>query len=334
MSLLFVDGFDHYLAADVTKKWSTSSSVTIDASAGRRSGGCLKGTTTLSVTKTLPANLATIICGFAIKVEALTSNSFLSIKDAGSIQTSFNFQADGSVQAKRAGSTPLGTSSPSVMTINAFHYVECKCTIHDTTGYAEVRINGVTVLTCTNVDTKNSANAYGNVVELLGVTTSTYFDDCYICDTIGGSPSGPTDDFLGDCRVDILYPNADGTYSQFTPSTGTDHYALVDETTPNTSDYNEEGTAGEKDSYNMQNLSAITGTIYGVQVSAAVLKDDAGARSIKVGVRSSSTDSVSASQALSTSQLYYRNIHETDPATNAVWTESGVNAAEALVECV
>lgn len=334
MALLFIDGFDHYATADLTKKWTSilSGSPTINASLGRRSTGCLVNRTNLL--KTLASNYATLVVGVAITPNDLANGvtSFLKLRDAGSEQIDLRWTTLGAIQVTRNG-TSLGTSANGVLSDTAYRYVEVKATIHDTTGAVEVRVDGAAVLTLTNVDTKNTANAYVNQVVISGTLTgsSSYYDDFYVCDNSGST----NNDFLGDVRVDALLPNADGDYAQLTPSTGTDHYALVDDATPNTTDYNESATAGHKDAYAMQNLSSITGTIYGVQISIAALKDDAGSRSLKVGVRASGSpgnDSLDAGSALSTSQLYYMKINETDPSTAAAWTESGVNAAQALVE--
>jgi hypothetical protein len=330
MALLFVDGFDSYATADITKKWTNTSSATIQTANGRRATGNASVGTLGYVEKSV-SNLTTVIAGCAIYVTGITDNKFLDFRDAATIQCNLHLLVTGAIQVLRNDSTVLATSAVGVITAGTYHYIEFKATIHDTTGSVEVKVNGATVASATNVDTKQSANAYCNLVRFAGASSTSYIDDVYICDTTG---SAPTNDFLGDCRVDTLYPNADGTYTSFTPSSGTDHYALVDETAPNTSDYVESSTAGHQDSYQMGNLSALTGTIYGVQVSVAALKDDAGARSLKVGVRSSSTNSVSAAQTLATGQVYYRNIHETDPATAAAWTESGVNAAQLMVENV
>jgi hypothetical protein len=47
-----------------------------------------------------------------------------------------------------------------------------------------------------------------------------------------------------------LVPVSDGAYTQWTPSTGSAHYALVDESTCNgTTDYNSTNTVGNRDSY-------------------------------------------------------------------------------------
>jgi hypothetical protein len=54
-----------------------------------------------------------------------------------------------------------------------------------------------------------------------------------------------------------LYPISDGTYTQWTPKSGSVHYTQVDETTCNgTTDYVSETTVGQRDSYGV-NISSI-----------------------------------------------------------------------------
>jgi hypothetical protein len=79
----------------------------------------------------------------------------------------------------------------------------------------------------------------------------------------------------------------------------------------------------------MGNLTALSSqTVYGVQVNAAVLKDDAGVKSVSTMVRSGSTNGDGASVGLSTSQSIISQIYELNPNTSTAWTESTVNAAE------
>lgn len=342
MALLFVDGFDHYGNLDITKKWSSiAGSPSIDASNGRRGTGALVAMTSgTGVIRNFTAGDSWRM-GCSLKVGALPGAwaSIFTLYDAGSIQSDLRVNPDGTLEVTRAWFTLTGAVSALALSVGVTYYIEWKLTIADSiaANSCKVRVNGVDWITVpAGQDLKATSNTTANQLRLGSANPSgsmggsTYIDDFYVCDASGST----NNDFLGDVRVDTLFPNADGTYSQFTCSTGTSHYALVDETAPNTTDHNESSTAGHKDSYALGNLTALSSTIYGVQLNVAALKDDAGARGLKVGMRSSSTDSVDAGTALTTSQLYYQRVLETDPATTAAWTESGVNAAEALVEAL
>lgn len=340
MTLLFVDGFDHYATADVTKKWTSTggSSLTISAT-GRRSGSSLRWTTASTsngVVKTVTTG-ASFVIGFALRVSALPSSAapICRLLDAGSVQCDLRLNTDGTLSVTRAGTAVTNGTSVASIGTGTYYYIEWKVTIADSIGAnsCKVRINGVDAITvATGQDLKSTANASANQVSLNYAVVSgginIDFDDFYICDQSGSA----NNDFLGDCRVDAIYPTSDGTYSEFVPSTGVDHYALVDETAPNTTDYNSgsAGSPGDRDSYGMGNLQALVAqTVYGVQVNAAVLKDDAGAISVATFVRSGTTNSSGATVGLSTSQTYISQVFETDPDTASAWTEATVNAMQA-----
>lgn len=346
MSLIFFDGFDTYGTSNLLLDWTQSIGTNaINNTGGRRGGGALYSPNNAhlniisepahAVIRSLP-NYTTFICGVAFmsSIFHVVKNIF-SFRDSGTKQIEVGVNTAGQLFVSRNG-TVLATSS-SAVAAGVYNFIEVKATINNTTGSFEVRLNGNNVLSATNVDTQNTANAFINEVALgcytkaLGDTTlcTHRYDDFYFCDTTGST----NNDFLGDIRVDAIFPTADGFYSQWTTSTGIDHFALVDETDPNTTDYNSDGTIGNKDSYVMQNPPALLSqTIHGVKAKVAALKDDAGARSLKVGIRSGSTNGLSAAKALGTSQAYYSHILETDPNTSAAWSPAAVDAVEALIE--
>ena len=297
---------------------------TINAASGRRSTASLRMTTTSTEALKSFAAAQTVIVGFAFTCGTLTSGSNLvELRESAITHVQVFVGTDGRLSVYR-GVTLLATSVLAIAT-GTYYYLELKAKIDNTTGTYEIRINGVNWLSATGQDTQNAGTAVVNTLVVSSPSGTTDIDDLYLCDTSG---SAPNNDFLGDCRIDCQFPNADGTYSDFTCSTGSSHYVLVDETAPNTSDYNESSTVGHIDSYNFTDLTAVTGTIYGVQVCPAILKDDAGARSAGAFCRSSSTDSAATGVALTTGQLYYPAVYALDPATSAAWTEAGVNAAQ------
>lgn len=340
MTILFMDGFSHYATADITKKWSGITSSPVITSNGRRGAGCLQNATGTSglqgfANRALPSSIATGGVGFALYVNDLpggdSQGTFLRFVDTSTVHVLIGVDSAGALVAYRASSSNvLGRSAGGLVSTGAWNHVEAKVTINDSTGAVTVKLNGVAVLTLTSVDTRNAGNSTYNLFGIGQFATSG--SHLRFCDLVAWDTSGSTNnDFLGDLRIDSLYPNADGNYSQFTPSTGTDHYALVDETTPNTTDYNDGSAVGDRDSYALGNLAALTSqTVYAVQVNAAMNKDDAGAKSASTFVRSGGSNSDGASTVLGTSQAYVSQVYETDPAS-AAWTESTVNGMEAGV---
>lgn len=334
MALLFMDGFDHYATADILKKWDSSGGSPSVGAVGRRStnGMTFNGSTTVpSVTKNLTAG-ASFVVGFMLRPTAIGGTServIAAFLDAGSQQCEIRIGPSGTLSVTRNGTAVTGGTSTNALTLSTEHYLEWKVTIANSisAGSCVVRINGVDWITVeTGQDIQATANATANAFRLGGNASNCSFqcDDLYIA-------SGTS--FLGDVRVDTLLPNGAGNYQSWTPSTGTDHAALVDEATPNTTDYLSGGAAGTKETLALGSTGS-SGSVLGVQVCNAVAKSDAGTSTIKNLIRSGSTDANGANFSPSTSYLYSLSVHETDPATSAAWTVSAINALEAGAEVV
>ena len=331
MSLIFVDGFDHYATADGTKKWDTfGTGVSINSTGGRRGGGSLQfsGSTRFAEKIIVPSNLGsnlspyrTLSIGFALSPGG-NNVDICYFRNDSTYHVGLFLTTNYAISAWRGtNATVLGTSANNVVASSGYSYIEFKAKIDSTGGTIDVCVNGVSVLSLTGQNTRNGGNGpYINLVGLRGVGASNY-DDFVVTDGT----------LLGDVRVDAIFPNIDGNYSQFTPSTGTSHYQLVDETTPNTSDYNTStATLNDRDSYGMGNLtSLVSNTIHGVQVVAAAARTaDTGSRGLATFIRSGSTNLDGTSKLQLASQAFTTQISETDPNTSSAWTLSGINAME------
>lgn len=324
MTLLFIDGFDHYSAqTDIGKKWSvvTATYPTVTTTLGRRGGGALSVLNTNYYVDRTISSTETVVAGFALYRTSSATGDVLKFFEGTTNHLTLTIDANGKLRlynGTNAG-TLLATGTTTISTSTWF-YIELKATIGNSGSY-EVKVNGVSEFSSGSADTQNGGTATMDKVRFTG--SAVYLDDIYICNTSGST----NNDFLGDCRIDTLYPSGAGNYTQFTPSTGS-NYTCVDETTPNTTDYISDATSGDRDSYAFANLTALVSqTVFGVQVSAYAQKSDSGARSLGTMARLTSTDSDGASVALATSYAYISQVYETDPAS-AAWTEANVNSAE------
>lgn len=340
MSLLFCDSFDHY--TNVGHKYENSNGGTISSSSVRTGSAGIRFTSGQNnVIKTLPSAYGTLIAGVAYRSFATSLDAgIIAFQDNTTYQISLvHDSATGRLvlirgQVSPGSGTTLATSTNIVSTRGIWAYVELKVTFDDTTGSYEVRVNGDTWLSATNVDTKQSANTTANRVVLgrTGDNTSgtVDYDDFYVCDTAGSV----NNTFLGDIGVAALFATGAGSSTQWTPSTGS-NYQNVDETAPNDdTDYNSSSTVGQKDLIAMGNLGGTVTTVLGVQVLRRSRKDDVGTRQLKTKIKSNTTEANGATTSESSSYVYYRDIFETDPDTSAAWTPSGVNGMEAGYEVV
>src|SRR4029453_1261561 len=63
-------------------------------------------------------------------------------------------QTTGAIEISRGDNVFLGTSAP-VITTGAWQHVEARCKVHASTGEVEVRVNGVTAISLTGINTVN-----------------------------------------------------------------------------------------------------------------------------------------------------------------------------------
>lgn len=298
MTILFMDSFDHYTT--VLTKWSTNTctgtscsgyvNTTLFAGAGRWGTAGLRHTGapsafgwTMTTTKYVGGTSATMVMGTSWVYTGVPQGTILSFWEGSTTHVDLCVDVNGRMFVTRNG-TNLSLGTTAVYSSSANYYVEMKATVHDSAGVVEVRVNGVTVLSGTGLDTRNGGTGVINTVALGGTSqvfgyvpgSPTYtYDDVYVCDVSG---SAPNNDFLGDTRVEYLVPTAAGVRTQFA-STGT-NWQTVDETIPSDADYNSSRTPGDMDLFTMSNLSG-NGLVYGVQTIARVAKDDAGTRAFK-----------------------------------------------------
>lgn len=138
--------------------------------------------------------------------------------------------------------------------------------------------------------------------------------------------AGNTATTLGDLRVSDKRPDADDATAQWSPSAGSDNYAMEDETPASDADYNEADTDGLIDQLELDALDITGYTCEAVQAWSRAKMTDGTGDSLDVGVYSGSTASVNRS-ALSTSwKYYYGDIEEVDPDDSGQWSQAKLDA--------
>ena len=328
MALRFLDSYDHY--TDIAQKYVLGHS-NDSISSGGRFGNCLQASFRNAGPTLLVDAQSTWIVGFAWKYSSPTLTApVMLFNDAGTNQSGLWIDsATGLLQAYRNNGTTFLGAGTIPIALNTWTYIEVKITIHNSTGVFVTRVNETTDINLSSIDTQQTANATSNQFQIVQGGSGNWawwLDDLYICDGTGGV----NDDFLGDVRIQAIFPNGNGNSSQLVGSdaNSTDNYLLVDETVPSTSDYVESSTPTDKDTYTYGNVTPTTGTVYGVQILPYAAKTDAGVRSIQAVARHSGTEEdTGTDMILSTSAQYFVDTRDTKPGGGS-WSISDVNAAE------
>lgn len=340
MAVLFADSFDHYATADGSKKWTHFIGAQIGAF-GRNGTNGLFITDTAGgfgyCRKVFSSTKTTLIAGVGFtpldaSLSGFATFGILGFDDAAvggeQVCVYFNY-SDMKLRVQRNG-TVLATGTTTLMAGVAYH-IEFKATIDSAAGAYTLRVNEIQELDASGVNTRgtgtnNSADSVrvGNIggVVLLSIG---YFDDFYCCDSLGGV----NNDFLGDCRVQCLFPDGAGATTGWTPFSGA-NYTNVDDTTPdNDTTYVSTGSAGTIDTYSMSDLAATTGSVKAVQTVIDARKDDSGTRTIAPVFHIGATDYVGSNQNIMTTYSMFLQQYDKSPATAVAWTVSEVNALNA-----
>jgi len=102
-------------------------------------------------------------------------------------------------------------------------------------------------------------------------SVSQFYDDLYVTD----------DEFLGDVRVYVIRPNAEGDINEWTSFTGGPNYLEVDDINPDfDSSYISTNVRQTISMVNMEDI-ILTGIIKGIQFNIVCMKDDAGTASFR-----------------------------------------------------
>ena len=211
--------------------------------------------------------------------------------------------------------------------ISSWHYIEFKCVVNGAASTLEMRLDGPVVFGPTVCDCGSTAigmvlwqvNSAGG-----GNNSFASVDDIYCNDTTGAAPQTG---FLGDTRVETIFPAGAGNSTQWTPLAST-NWSQVDEQTPDDdTSYVYSNTIGRIDTYDCTALSVNTTLVYGLQTNLYARKDEAGLRQIAAVVRHSGTNYFDTTYTLSTGYTWTGDIRQQDPL-GTDWTSTTVDAAE------
>ncbi len=336
MSLLWIEGFEGFgttvdgLVSSTIINTKYLSSVSFYLREGRL-GGYAFGTTlnTGSLYYLDPPALSTAstsyTTGFGLYVAASSSTVFdlFTFKKSGYYGLTLRYATSGSELTvyNQGTSTTLGTTSGANLAVGNWYFIELQITDAES-GSVEVRVDGVTVLELTDVDTR-AANGVGYNTCELGARR-TYVDDWYILNGAGST----CNDFLGDVQVRSIWPTSDGDATGWTPSTGSDHYALVDDNPcSEDTDYNSASDTAS-DLFNYSDASDL-GDILAIQINSCMKEiNPAATPTMKNLAKISGTVYEASTPAITSAYDMLYSILEVSPATMVAWTVSELNGAQ------
>lgn len=341
MALLWMDGFEGYGDTDdqpvqtaLARRYTVVSTHDVQDD-GRFGGWSLQPDTASGtfITPSLTTDDTLIVC-FALKYPFTIDNIgswFLDLWSSGTVGMRVGADADGALRVYLGGAE-LQRSVPSIINPRRWHWLEFKVVCDNTTGSYELKVDGVSILSASGVDTQSNL-AYYDQVMLSGVDISSAetprFDDFFVMDSTGGV----YDDFIGQRRIDVIIPDDDTATVDWTTSSGSNHWELVDDLDPDDdTTYVEDTVSTNQDIWTYSALSDID-SIDALCLVTDVRVTDANTYDLTTIVKSGGTEyTANAGTISSTSYAMPERLMTVDPDTSSAWTQSGVNGVEMGVE--
>lgn len=289
----------------------------------------------------LPSEQTTFYAGFYVYIADIDRADEIRFKSltAGAGNTLCKLKFPGGAEAILYENDATAHATGLVLNADTWYFVEVKVVLHATTGSIELRVNGVGTYTMSGVDTIGADSGCRSVQVYAtndGPSSNTDYDDIAFWndddhpdDSVGGhSMTG----FQGPWRMTPVKPNADTAQADWTPSAGSDNYAMVDDA-DNDEDatYVASTTLTDRDELDLE--AGPSYQIIAVQAVVAARKVDAGNADLTVGIKSSSAEG-STTTTLGEGAIYghHRHAQDVDPNTGEEWTEAAFNAAKLLYE--
>lgn len=232
----------------------------------------------------------------------------------------------GNITAGTIGGTVLGRSDPCIAA-GGYHHFECKVKIDNSVGYIEVRINEVTVLNLTGIDTQNTGNAtaaqfaIGRSDNWAAESTSVFdIDDVFAWDDDAGDAENTVVDFVGDKGCYFLPVTADTAEADWLKSTGVTGYELLNEVPPSGGDYISDSTGAARSIFEVGALPGNVSEIIAFMPVIYARKEESGTVNIRGGVVVGAEESYTPTNSPSTDYAYMEPGPKTiDPDTGVAW---------------
>lgn len=254
-------------------------------------------------------------------------------------QVSIGLQSTGTIEAKRGSvsGTVLGTTASPVVTAETYQHIEAMVFFSQTVGTIEVRVNGVTVLSLSGIDTVNTALVECSQVVLGGgisgsTPSNVDMDDVFAYDDTGSFNNS----FIGDRRVITLFPDANTIQADWTAVGAATGYEAIDDASPDgDTSYITAGVPGSPgpiSEFGIQNLPAGISAISAVVVIEMARKTEAGPANTQWSVISGASETAGLDKPMTEIYTYRADVFETDPASAAPFTPSEVDGLLVKVE--
>jgi hypothetical protein len=357
MSLLGFDGFSRYRQVSELSQsnWVVevnTGNLQIDTDGGQNERGALSfGAKDRSQTR-LYWNIGTskqdLCMGFWFTYDGFDTgggdiyDNIMSFQSTTSVRNTLRLYQDGHLRLQRStNSTELWDSSDPLLVPDGVprylypgieYKIEIKASWINATGSFELRVNDdVWARYEENIDLDGTINRIYFQNNYTGSGSQFSISDWYIVDT---SDATGIIDFLGSSfQVEVLRPTGDSaTEADFSPSTGVNNYAMVDEAPRHDADATYVNSSVDTDIDRYTTTTTLSGLrSVGINV-IAVARHEGSADNFRLTIFENATAGNGSTEALTGDYIPYHYFRTTNPDTGAEWTPTELEGSEFGVE--
>lgn len=302
---------------------------------GTNTYAAINGTITTALLAEAPT---TSFIGVRVQTKSTGNNVIIELLSGlSTLQCFLRSTADGTGGVKYQ--VCRGTSgSPTVLVQSAgyaidggtvWRYVQFSVTLAtDSTGSAGIIVDDDAEVTASSIVTSNS----GTTTDRIEVTASgtNYLDDIYWCSDQGAAPYNT---YLGQYVIEGVFPNADGTTTDWTPSAG-DNYTCVDDGA--TSDVDDTtyvsttiAATGVTETYGFGALEVITGGILAVEATGFFRLETTGSETLEWVIRTGGSETSSTAMTVDSTGYQGKGGRWIDnPVDSADWDVADIDGGE------
>jgi hypothetical protein len=346
--LLHWDGFDHYGSATAnlllgnyqqvqSRDLSLTSSNPATGTRALRFPTRLRGNMTIPISgirKVLPQQALVVGAGFRLRMDQIPSvddqSSFFAFRtQANANSITLGIQADGSFFVNRGGigGTRIADSGAFNITAGGYRHIETRVEHSATTGTVEMRVDGITRISETGLNT--GATATGQIMIGSQFSGDTAISDtifCQIDDFFCWDDTGSlNNDFLGPKVVLWVPPTADTLQADWTSTAGTGYGAIDGNAPDGDASYIFSGTPNDISTFELGSLPPEVYAISGVSLFGVSRKTDSGDASVQLSFESNGSETAGGDNPLSEAYTYLYDNFEIDPATGSPMTPANFN---------
>ena len=351
MALLHFDGFSSYLVRDdmdrtYTREDSSTNLNVIPAGGPSERGairiGGINRTAISGFFKDLVTAHDEIYMGFWFRLDAFDSTDDVEdmviqfTLNTTTIRASMWVGEDGHIEIRRnETSTTYFDSSDAATTLDGEthflsygpeHKIELRMIFRNATGAFEVRVNGeVWARSAANADFDGTIDQVHFRCNDRGSGIDYQISDLYILDETGAFNNS----FLGTSwQVEVLRPDAEAAGIAFTPDTGVDNSAMVDDTPQHDFDSTGNESTGDAQVDRLTTTDTLAGgNVVGAKV-INVARHLGTAQNFRAKIFEGATGADGADVALAESFEIHMEDFETNPDTSLQWTPTELEACE------